>query len=317
MDMLAYTAAWVLGSVFVGVTTGYYLGKSRVAEPREKRQLDNERQAILKSMVELLHSAERMSSDVECHNSEIRQTAQRVSKLNTTGELSGVKETLIDHMASLLRANQQLERDLDYSRYKIDEQAQEIDLARREARTDALTSIGNRKAFDEKLHCLLVDWEKHRQPFALILVDLDYFKRINDAHGHQAGDEVLARVGDWLKEWVPEAGFVGRYGGDEFGVLLPNTDAEAGAQSAETIRSRGADRASRVAVRDGQVSVSFSIGVADSRPGDTTESILRRADEGLYQAKRMGRNQVHVGQSAESEPSPEEICDQNPTGVPV
>ena len=213
---------------------------------------------------------------------------------------------LLRQMASVLASNQRLQNDLVCTQYRMEEQAQEIDQARREARTDGLTDVSNRKAFDEKLHLLLDDWRREKTPFVLILADLDHFKRINDAHSHQAGDRALKLLGDRLKVWVREGDFVARYGGDEFAVLLPQTELPAGLDIAETICVRTADKATRLACRSDQVSLSLSVGVAASREGDTFDSILRRADGALYRAKHCGRNQVQCEEPANAPPPTQE-----------
>jgi len=301
MESLAYIAPWVLGSVCIGVVAGFFLSRSR-PKSHEDESAERQRKDTLKVLVELLKSAEQMVGDVECHNSEIQQTANDVGNLQVTAEMESVKEALLGHMVTLLTSNKDLQHDLICNRYRMEEQAQEIDHARREARTDALTNVANRKALDEKLLVLLDDWQREGRPFVLILADLDYFKRINDSHGHQAGDRVLAKVGTWLNEWVGEGDFVGRYGGDEFAILMPDTELADGAALAETICSRAAEKASRVAVRGQQVSVSLSIGVTAPCRDDTAESLLDRADRAMYQSKNLGRNQVHC-----LEPSREEV----------
>ncbi len=300
MDALGYIAPWVFASVCAGVVAGFFLGRSRSknlgGDPTQR-----EKQATLKVLVELLNAAERLSSDVQCHNTEIEENAEHVGSLEVTGEMETVKQALLGHMTTLLASNKRLQEDVVCTRYRLEEQAQEIDDAKREARTDALTSVANRKALNEKLHLLLDAWQRERKPFVLMLLDLDQFKRINDSHGHLAGDRVLSKIGNWLKEWVRDGDFVGRYGGDEFAVLLPLTDLEVGMELAETIRCRAADQASRVALRGEQVSVSLSIGVAEPCEGDSVESVFHRADHALYKSKRLGRNQVQC-----QEPEPEQ-----------
>ncbi len=302
MDSLAYIAPWVLGSVCVGLAMGFFVGRGRSQDVQEKRLVQLERKTTLKVLLALLKSAKEMTTDVECHNSEIQQTADHVGNLRVTGEMENVKRAFLGQIAGLLSSNTRLQDTLTCTRYRMEEQAQEIDRARREARTDPLTGVSNRKALDEKLHLLQSDWDRKGLPFVLILLDLDYFKRINDAHGHQAGDYVLQKVGAWLKDWVRKEDFVGRYGGDEFAILLPCTELDVGLKLAETIRLRTAEETSRIALRREQVSVSISLGVAAPRQGDTPASVLRRADRALYKSKDLGRNQVNLQEPAPEEP---------------
>jgi len=293
MDSFAYIAPWVLGSVCIGILVGYYLARSRAPEGRPEMDLaERERKATLRVLLELLRSVEQMRGDVQCHNTEIRQTAENVDRIRATGEMETIKHVLLTQMASILTSNRRLENDLVRTRYRMETQAQEIDHVRREARTDALTSVGNRKDFDEKLQMLLATWEREREPFVLILMDLDHFKRINDSHGHQAGDHVLGKIGAWLKEWVRDEDYVCRYGGDEFAILLPGADLSVGKERAEAIRCKTAEQASRVTFRGELVSLSFSVGVAVPHENDTQEALLRRADEALFRSKHLGRNQV-------------------------
>jgi len=300
MNSLAYIAPWVLGSVCIGIAAGFFLRRSRRG-PSDNELVENERQSALKMLVELLKSAEHINSNVECHNSEIQENARHVGNLRVTGEMETVKQALMGHMTALLSSNKRLQSDLVCTRYRLEEQAQEMDEARREARTDELTSVANRKAVNEKLYLLFDAWKNEGRSFVLMLADLDQFKWVNDSHGHQAGDRVLANVGTWLKQWVREGDFVGRYGGDEFAIMLPYTELDVGMELAETIRSQTADQAYRVALRGEQVSVSFSIGVATPCQGDSPESLLNRADRAMYKSKSFGRNQVQCQEPEEQE----------------
>ena len=288
MDSLTYIAPWVFGSVFAGVVAGFFLSRNVPDRSVGKQIAERERHATLDVLVEILRCAEQMTNQVECHNTEIQQTADNVGNLRTSGEMESVKQALLEHVETLLTSNQRLQKDLTYSRFQMEEQAEQIDDARREARTDALTTVANRKALDEKLHLLMADWERHGQPFVLVLIDLDYFKRINDAHGHQAGDRVLAKAGSWLRRWVREGDFVSRYGGDEFAVLCPQTELNAGMELAETIRQRTADRASRVALRGEWVSLCFSIGGGRPKTRRHRRFLAYPRGSGALQVKATG-----------------------------
>lgn len=301
MDSLAYIAPFVLASVFVGIAVGFSLRRSR--GEAETRRLDQERHVTLKVLVDLLKSIDQVNGDVECHNTEIQQTAASVGSLKVAGEMDSVRQALLRQLATVINSNRRLQDDLMCTRYRMEEQAEEIDQVRREARTDGLTGVANRKAFDEKLHVLLDDFRREHWPFSLILADLDHFKRINDAHGHPTGDRALQLLGERLKRWVREGDLVGRYGGDEFAVLLPRTGLAAGKELAEAICRRTADKATHLDCQGQQLTLSLSMGVASARNGDSSESILHRADAALYKSKQRGRNQVHC-----EEPDPATVA---------
>jgi diguanylate cyclase len=208
-----------------------------------------------------------------------------------------VRQVLLRQVAAVLESNQKLEEDLTYARCRMEQQAEEIDRTRKEAHSDALSGVSNRKGFDERLLVLLGDLKRGGDPFALVLVDMDHFKWINDTHGHTAGDNVLKEFGALLKRVVREGDFVGRYGGDEFALLLPRADLEVAAKVADRLRSE----TTRTNFGLGSVgelgAVTISVGVALARAGDTPEVLIGRADQALYASKKGGRNRVKLESS--------------------
>lgn len=157
------------------------------------------------------------------------------------------------------------------------------------ALTDELTGLPNRRAVLARLQALLA--QPGAGPCSVLLADLDHFKRINDEHGHLVGDEVLRLVAERLADAVREPMIVGRLGGEEFLVVLPDTQTEAARQAAERIREGIASMESQR--WPGRRPLTVSLGVATSgAAGDTVSDMLRRADAALYDAKRAGRNRV-------------------------
>lgn len=153
--------------------------------------------------------------------------------------------------------------------------------------TDGLTGLHNHRAFQDYLEEQFQTAMHKKQPLSLILMDVDHFKQYNDTYGHQAGDEVLRRVAQILKQSVRDGDFVARYGGEEFAVVLPHTDTENAVQVAERLRE--AIASAEWTLRP----ITGSFGVASIRPDmETRREIIESADQALYEAKRGGRNRV-------------------------
>ncbi len=151
-------------------------------------------------------------------------------------------------------------------------------------REDALTGLSNRRAILTQLGGMVSGARRHGHPLSVAIVDLDHFKRINDAHGHAAGDDVLLMAVRAMRARLRAEDQLGRLGGEEFLVLLPDTDAEAARSVAEKLRER-------VAGARAPVRVTCSVGVA-TWVGEPAEALLARADEALYAAKQAGRDRV-------------------------
>ena len=159
---------------------------------------------------------------------------------------------------------------------------------------DALTGLASRRRFSEFLD---QEWQRATRDHtsvALLMLDVDFFKRFNDTRGHQAGDEVLRRVASRLLSTVRGDDAICRLGGDEFLVLMANTDAAIASRIAERIRH--AITSTPIPTRDGAVSVSVSVGCTVRAPGDAAavDALLERADQALMQSKAAGRNRVQM-----------------------
>ncbi|MGE0082225.1 MAG: GGDEF domain-containing protein [Thiohalomonadaceae bacterium] len=159
------------------------------------------------------------------------------------------------------------------------------------SRKDALTGVGNRAAFEEALAREVLLARRAGQALALLALDLDHFKRVNDLHGHQTGDGVLKEAAARMQAALRATDLLFRYGGEEFVVLLGNTDEAGAALVAERIRqAMAADGFCR-----GSLPVTVSIGIAVLAEGDHARDLFARADAALYRAKAAGRNRVEAG----------------------
>lgn len=159
----------------------------------------------------------------------------------------------------------------------------------REALYDRLTGVSNRRYFEDVLEREMRRVDRHGRSFVLVMFDLDHFKQVNDTFGHNVGDEVLKGVTDRVASRLRDSDVLGRWGGEEFMVLLPATDATSGAEVAETLRARVAETPFPEAG-----AVTISLGVAEYRGDEPRKELVRRADEALYRAKGAGRNRVEV-----------------------
>lgn len=165
------------------------------------------------------------------------------------------------------------------------------------ARIDPLTGIYNRRAFDEYCDIEFSRAQRSGSSFAIIMCDLDHFKKVNDQYGHHIGDEVLKRFAEILKDKIRQQDVAARFGGEEFILLLPDTNTEQGLQVAEQLRAKTAET---LVTLDNGISliISASFGVAHNCTGDSTwTAVLHRADSALYAAKKQGRNRV-LGQTS-------------------
>jgi diguanylate cyclase (GGDEF)-like protein len=158
------------------------------------------------------------------------------------------------------------------------------------AQTDSLTGLLNRRAFEEILRRELLRCDRAGGLMGIMLMDLDYFKQVNDSLGHFAGDDVLRRIALTLRDGTRPSDVLARYGGEEFVVLLRNAGTEESQAAAERIRMQIAN----LSGLPGSVKLTASIGVAVSQPKDTVTELLLRSDEALYRSKREGRNLVSV-----------------------
>ena len=166
----------------------------------------------------------------------------------------------------------------------------------REATCDALTGLVNRRVLATKLQQEIELSRQADRPLSLLLFDLDLFKRINDAHGHHAGDRVLQHFSEILLTHCHKEGLVGRYGGEEFLALLPGVGMEQAHEIAESIRHACTENPVRLPEERREVRFTTSIGVALHKANERADELLARVDESLYRAKILGRNLVSIAE---------------------
>ncbi|UCE30238.1 MAG: GGDEF domain-containing protein, partial [Burkholderiales bacterium] len=160
----------------------------------------------------------------------------------------------------------------------------------RMASEDPLTGLLNRARFMSRLQHEMRRAGRHGRPLSVIVLDIDSFRRINDGHGHAAGDQALKRLAQVMRGLQRDTDALGRMGGEEFALLLPETDLEGAGTVAERLREQV--QAVRLSRRGARIDFTVSLGVAQFGHGESAEHLLARADEGLHEAKRAGRNRT-------------------------
>jgi len=206
-----------------------------------------------------------------------------------TKAVEAMKAGAYDYLVKENLSTAVLEQTIRYARrrHNLEQDRQRmVEKLARLSVTDELTGVANRRAFMEKLQEELQRSERTKQPFAVLMVDMDRFKEVNDRYGHQAGDEALKRCAAALRRNVRRTDFVARYGGEEFCIILPET---------ETVGARRVAANLRESVKQLPPPMpTVSVGVASWEPDITLDELMHRADEAMYGAKRAGRDCVAV-----------------------
>lgn len=203
-------------------------------------------------------------------------------------------ETAISPLQDCIRDledhNKRLQSELEETRKAVAQQSQKLEEAKEEARVDALTGLPNRRSFDEQIEQAHAAFSEKGKSYTVALLDVDHFKKFNDVHGHAVGDKVLEFVGEVLRRTQRGTDHVARYGGEEFAVLLERVPGHQATLVVERQRDRIGKSSLRVDGKD--LSITVSAGVAEIQPGESTASVLERADQALYTAKEAGRDQT-------------------------
>jgi diguanylate cyclase len=238
------------------------------------------------SLTRLQDLARRVAAEVDHHAECVEEiTAQLANDENDEAAVITAVNQLVD-------ANRRMQRQLDTAEQRLEAQAVQIESHAAEARTDALTKIANRRAFDDELARCIAQFRENATAVTLILLDVDHFKRFNDSYGHQTGDDALRTVARTLRHVVDGAGVVARYGGEEFGIILADCEAIEAGQLCEKLRQ--AIEATPVRTGNRELRITASAGVAQVITNECEKDLIARADQGLYASKKAGRNCSHV-----------------------
>jgi len=199
---------------------------------------------------------------------------------------------------NMVEQNARLEEELNKSTEVMQELQRDLEMVKKEALTDGLTNLANRKAFDAEIIRIKKEAEDSGEPFCLIMMDIDHFKSFNDNYGHQVGDQVLRLVAKTLFDGVKGRDVVARYGGEEFAIILPETDLHGAVKVGDHLRKAVAGK--EIINRnsgDKLGRITLSGGAAECVSSESIDDLVGRADKALYTAKHNGRNQVSAAKT--------------------
>jgi diguanylate cyclase len=235
----------------------------------------------------------RMNDYIERQDAGTRDYQERLDASRSDLNASTMLAEMIAATNAMLATTEQLQSELSASSREIELLKTDLEIARVDARSDALTGIANRKACCDYLDAQIERAIADRHPLSLIFLDIDHFKKFNDNYGHRIGDEVLRLVSASLESFFHGRGFVARWGGEEFVIVMPLHGAEEATAFAERFRVHLGTRTVRTRQSGREIGrVTMSLGVTGLLADDTAQNLIDRADAALYDAKADGRDRV-------------------------
>jgi len=251
-------------------------------------------------LVQQIDDISKTLANAQRNQADYGRTLAGASEVLATAEppvLAKMIKTLTDATRLIQTQSSVLEKRLNDSTGEVQRLQQRLDVVRRDAMTDALTGLANRKAWDEGIEKAVLQAAHSGQPLAVAILDIDHFKRFNDTWGHQTGDQVIRYVASVIGRLGVAPRLAARYGGEEYAVLLPGDTAEATASLLDTMRVEiSSRRLKRRSTNEELGAVTVSIGVAQYHDGESAASLVERADIALYASKHGGRNLVTNGE---------------------
>jgi diguanylate cyclase len=274
-----------------------YLPKARLNDQIRDAgdQLDRELAAVSQAIKQAQRSSELYGQTLAGAGRTLAQTLDAEALKRLIDSLTGATKRI--H-----RENKSLEKRLGESTAEVTRLREHLEQVRRDATTDALTSLANRKAFDDELERCCEEASEKCDHLSLAVIDIDHFKRFNDTWGHQTGDQVIRYVSSVIGRMAPPPRFAARYGGEEFAMIFPSERADAVFETLEEIRVEVSSRTlKRRSTNEDLGTITVSAGLAEYKFGEKMEALIERADEALYASKRSGRNKTTVAEHTAAE----------------
>lgn len=267
---------------------GKYLSPTRLGD-----QLDEVGSKISLEANDLIDAIKISADATSDYGTMLERASGKLKKLKDPEKLEIFVTHLVKSTHSAVATNRQLEAQLIESKRQIESLQSNLEVIRYESLTDELTTLNNRKHFDDTLERTIAQYQGADGSFALLITDIDHFKKFNDTFGHQTGDQVLRLVALAAKNNVQSHDTACRYGGEEFAIILSKSNLEEATKVAEAIREAVMSKELvKRSTGENLGRITISIGISTFKQSDTAHSLIARADESMYAAKRAGRNMV-------------------------
>ena len=265
-----------------------YLAPTRLSE-----RIDTVGSKVRDEIEQVMAMIDVAAGNANSYTESLADMSERLSNPKDRDALRAIVESLVRSTKEMEDSNKQLEARLNASKAEINELQINLEAMRNESLTDPLTQLANRKFFDTTIEKAIAEAHGRNEALALLMTDIDYFKKFNDSFGHLTGDQVLRLVATSVKHNVKGQDTAARYGGEEFAVILPNTALRSALTVADHIRRAVMTKElMKRSTGENLGRVTISIGVAALRKTDSVQSLIERTDACLYAAKRHGRNRV-------------------------
>jgi diguanylate cyclase len=276
------------------------VGETLAARFLPKQKLSGELldagEALSKELDSVSRAIEIARESSEVYGQELAKADDALAAEDPT-KIKEMVENLTQATQRVRQENEALETQLADTTAEMGRLRENLEQARREAMTDGLTSLANRKAFDEALDRASANAEAKGEPLCLAVLDIDHFKAFNDTWGHQTGDQVLRYVASVIGRAGLSPRTAARYGGEEFAIIFPGETAQAALIVLEDIRAEVASRVlKRRSTNEDLGAVTLSAGLAERQAGEPPASLIERADAALYESKRGGRNRTSTAE---------------------
>lgn len=256
----------------------------------QKYLIEKERKSAKQLFITFTKTLHELSQTSGEFDEGLTEQVEIIEAAKSIVDILDIREVIITQTKRIQTDTQSMRKELEKSKRTTSELSELLEQVQSKAMVDPLTKVYNRGTYNMEIGKMVKNFDRYKEPAALIIVDIDHFKQFNDNYGHQAGDAVLTLVASVIKDAVRNTDVVFRYGGEEFVVLMNKVNFENTQKVAEKVRAE--IEAHHLTNKKAVLKVTASLGFSCLKEGDTDTTIFERADKALYKGKQNGRNRV-------------------------